>query len=508
MAQPKIMGVETEYGIMVRHAADFDPVASSTLVVNSYKDRELRSVVWDYEEESPHLDARGFQADPSGPTPDDASNAVINDILVNGGRYYVDHAHPEYCTPECTNARDLVTYDRAGELILDMSCRMAEQLLDNRRELIIYKNNSDGKGHSYGCHENYLVDRAIPFQGLVDGMTPFLVTRQIFAGSGKTGAENGAEGVDFQISQRADFFETEVGLSTMVDRPIINTRDEPHADEKQYRRFHVIVGDANMSEFTTYLKVGTTAVVLQMLEDGVVGGEFRLRDPVAAMRSVSRDLTCSEPLRLEGAREMSALEIQRSYQRLAAEYVTANAATDPYHEITADVVQKWGEVLDALGDDPMKLQRDIDWVIKYAWLRAYRDRHGLAWDDHRLSMLDLQYHDIRPNVGIFHRLQKAGRVRRVVSQDAVIHAITNPPLDTRAFFRGTCLKRFPGEIHAASWNSLIFDVEGKSLQKVPMQYPQRGTREMVGALLQKCNSAAELLAAIEAKPNADDAGGR
>ncbi len=508
MAQPKIMGVETEYGIMVRHAADFDPVASSTLVVNSYKDREVRAVVWDYEEENPLLDARGFQTDVNGPPPDDESNAVINDILTNGGRYYVDHAHPEYCTPECTNARDLVIYDRAGELILDMSCRIGEQLLDNQRELIIYKNNSDGKGHSYGCHENYLVDRSIAFQTLVDGMTPFLVTRQIFTGSGTTGAENGADDADFQISQRADFFETEVGLSTMVDRPIINTRDEPHADEKQHRRFHVIVGDANMSEYTTYLKVGTTAVVLQMIEDGMVDGEFRLRDPVAAMKSVSRDLTCFEELRLDGSRKMSALDIQRAYQRLAADYIVANADKDPHHEITADVVQKWGEVLDALGDDPMKLQRDIDWVIKYAWLRAYRERHGLKWNDHRLSMLDLQYHDIRPNVGVFHRLQKAGRVRRVVSQDEVIHAITNPPLDTRAFFRGTCLKRFPGEIHAASWNSLIFDVEGKSLQKVPMQYPQRGTREMVGALLQECSSAAELLQAIEAKPDMDDAGGR
>ena len=508
MPQPKIMGVETEYGIMVRHATDFDPVASSTLVVNSYKDRELRSVVWDYEQENPLLDARGFQTDPNGPTPDDESNAVINDILTNGGRYYVDHAHPEYCTPECTNARDLVIYDRAGELILDMSCRIGEQLLDNRRELIIYKNNSDRKGHSYGCHENYLVDRAVPFQSLVDGMTPFLVTRLIFTGSGKTGAENGTPAADFQISQRADFFETEVGLSTMVDRPIINTRDEPHADEKQHRRFHVIVGDANMSEFTTYLKVGTTAVVLQMIEDGVVGSDFRLRDPVAAMKSVSRDLTCSEPLALDGARKMSALEIQKALQRLAVEYVTARAADDPHHEINADVVQKWGEVLDTLADDPMKLRRDIDWVIKYAWLRAYRERHDLTWDDPRIAMLDLQYHDIRPNVGIFHRLQKAGHVRRVVSQDEVIHAITNPPLDTRAFFRGTCLKRFPGEIHAASWNSLIFDVEGKSLQKVPMQYPQRGTREMVGALLQRCGSAAELLEAIEAKPNADDAGGR
>ncbi|MDA1190837.1 MAG: depupylase/deamidase Dop [Candidatus Poribacteria bacterium] len=501
MALTKIVGIETEYGIMVRGAADFDPVASSTLVVNSYKDNDLRSIMWDYGQENPLLDARGFQSEPNAPSPDEESNAVINDILTNGGRYYVDHAHPEYCTPECTNARDAVIYDKAGELILDMSSRIAEQTLDGKREIIIYKNNSDGKGHSYGCHENYLVDRSVAFQTLVDGMTPYLVTRQIFTGAGKVGAENGAESCDFQISQRADFFETEVGLSTMVDRPIINTRDEPHADEKQYRRFHVIVGDANMAEMSSYLKIGTAILMLQMIEDGIIGNQFRLRDPVAAIKSISRDLTCKRTIKLSDGSERSPIELQRVYQRLAAQYVEDRKSDNAYYEIDADVVKKWGETLDKLDEDPMQLNKELDWVIKYTWLKAYRARHEIEWRDHRIAMLGLQYHDIRANVGVFYRLQKAGHVRRVVSQEAIIHAISNPPLDTRAYFRGTCLKQFASEIHAASWNSLIFDVEGKSLQKVPMQYPLRGTREMVGDMIKQCKSAADLLAAIEAKPD-------
>lgn len=498
MALTKVMGIETEYGIMVRNAVEFDPVASSTLVVNSYKDREYRRVVWDYDQENPLLDARGFQSEASVPPPDDESNAVINDILTNGGRYYVDHAHPEYCTPECLSARELVIYDKAGELILELSSRIAEQALEGRREIIIYKNNSDRKGHSYGCHENYLMDRATPFQAIVDGVLPFFVTRQIFTGSGKVGAENGTTPVSYQISQRADFFETEVGLSTMVDRPIINTRDEPHADEKLFRRLHVIVGDANMSELSTYLKVGTTALVLQMIEDNLIGTQFRLRTPVQAIKEVSRDLTCKRKIRLDDGREMSPIEIQRRYFDLAVNFM-AKKSPEEHDDVHWDVIEKWNEVLEKLQRDPMELNRDLDWVIKYSWLEAYRARHGLTWDDRRLVMLDLQYHDIRPHVGVFYRLQKAGHVRRIVSQEAIIHAMTNPPMGTRAYFRGMCLKRFSSEIHAASWNSLIFDVEGKTLHKVPMQYPLRGTRAIVGELLQRCSSAKELIAALDAK---------
>lgn len=506
MALIKAMGIETEYGIAVRRAADFDPVAASTMVVNSYKGRDpRRSATWNYEEESPLMDARGFMSEIVNPDigadGDDEAAPAVNDILTNGGRYYVDHAHPEYCTPECSNPRDLVIYDKAGELILEMSCRLAEQMLEEPRELAIYKNNSDGKGHSYGCHENYLVDRKTPFQSLVDGFTPFLVTRQIFAGAGKVGAENGGEPADFQIAQRSDFFETEVGLSTMVDRPIINTRDEPHADEKLYRRFHVIVGDANMSEFATYLKAGTAALTLQMIEDGLLRDQFKMREPVSAMRAVSRDLDFERDYAMEHTRRLSAIDIQRRYQRLAEQYVSDQRNAGPRHEMDADVVRQWGKTLDLLESGASQLDRRLDWAIKRSWLTAYRDRYDLDWTNHRMRMLDLQYHDIRPRAGIFYRLQKAGRIDRIISQEEAIHAISNPPLDTRAYFRGTCLKRFPEAIHAASWNSLIFDTDERDLQMVPMLHPLRGTRTMVGEILQQSETPSQLLEYIESKSN-------
>ena len=384
MALIKAMGIETEYGIAVRRAAEFDPVAASTMVVNSYKGRDPRRASWNYDEESPLMDARGFMSGVSNPdigADEEKSAPAVNDILTNGGRYYVDHAHPEYCTPECSNARDLVVYDKAGEMILEISCRLAEQMLEEPRELAIYKNNSDGKGHSYGCHENYLVDRKTPFQSIVDGFTPFLVTRQVFAGSGKVGAENGGEHADFQIAQRSDFFETEVGLSTMVDRPIINTRDEPHADEKLYRRFHVIVGDANMSEFATYLKAGTAALTLQMIEDGLIRDQFKMREPVLAVRAVSRDLNFERDYAMESGRRLSAIDIQREYQRLAAQYVDDRKEGDPQHEINADVVRRWGAVLDQLESDSTQLDRRLDWAIKRAWLTAYRERYDLDWNE-------------------------------------------------------------------------------------------------------------------------------
>ena len=323
MAIPKIVGNETEYSITTRRNPDQDPVSVSTLVVNGYKDHADKAVLWDYEQESPLMDARGFRSEgEDAPPPDKENNSVINDILVNGGRYYVDHAHPEYCTPECATAQELVQYEKAGELILDISRMAAEQSMPPEQEILIHKNNSDRKGHSYGYHENYLMDRQLPFQTIVDGLTPFLVTRQIFCGSGKLGTENAGEPADYQISQRADFFETEVGLSTMVDRPIINTRDEPHADERLYRRLHVIVGDSNMAEPTIFLKVGTTAIALALIEDGHVGEKFRLREPVRALKEVSRDLDCRRPIQLNDGRNWTPVQIQREYLALAEKHLT------------------------------------------------------------------------------------------------------------------------------------------------------------------------------------------
>ncbi|MBI3079296.1 MAG: proteasome accessory factor PafA2 family protein, partial [Deltaproteobacteria bacterium] len=261
MAIKKILGAEIEYGVTVRNQADFDPISTSLLLVNSYPSSLHKRILWDYDFENPLMDARGFEVEGGRESPSEEENRSINRVLYNGARYYVDHAHPEYSTPECTDARELVMYEKAGDRILDASRQKAEELLGPERRILIYKNNSDRKGNSYGHHENYLMDRRIPFKQISSQLMPFVVTRQTFCGGGKVGAENQGAPVEYQLSQRADFFEMEIGLDTMGSRPIINTRDEPHADKEKYRRLHVIVGDSNMSEVSTYLKVGTTAVV-------------------------------------------------------------------------------------------------------------------------------------------------------------------------------------------------------------------------------------------------------
>ena len=290
MAIQKVMGIETEYGITVRNQADFNPILSSLLLINSYETYRTARIRWDYEAESPLRDARGFEYAEEKELPSKEESRLINLILPNGARFYVDHAHPEYSTPECTNPRDLVIWDRAGERILDLARRRAEAASPPEQRILIYKNNSDSKGNSYGTHENYLIDRRCPFTRIVQYMMPFLVTRQVFTGAGKVGSENNLEYTEYQISQRADFLETEVGLETMHSRPIINTRDEPHADPEKYRRLHVIVGDANMSEVANYLKVGTTSIVLSMIEDDFLDRDLTLDNPVQAYRQVSRDL--------------------------------------------------------------------------------------------------------------------------------------------------------------------------------------------------------------------------
>lgn len=489
MPVPKVMGVETEYGISVKGAVDRDPVTASTLVVNSYRDRERNKVLWDYDQESPTSDARGFTSDETVQNPDEESNRVINDILINGGRYYVDHAHPEYCTPECMNARELVKYDKAGEIILNISRQISEEVLGKESRIIIHKNNSDHKGHSYGCHENYLMDRSVDFQEIVDGLTPFLVTRQIFTGSGKVGYENGSDPARYQISQRADFFESEVGLSTMVDRPIINTRDEPHADEKRFRRLHVIVGDANMSEFTTYLKLGTTALVLTLIEMGVIKDRFKLLNPVKAIKSVSRDLLCKNRISLLKGGEWTPIQVQREYLNLAVKHLFPTA--DP---IGRDILEKWEFVLDKLEEDPMQLDRHIDWVIKKRLIEAYMTKFKLDWSDHRVLMLDLQYHDVNPEKGLYYRLVKNGQVERVLDPGEAFTAVTDPPESTRAYFRGTCLKKYSQQIHSVSWNSMVFELNSSSaLNKIYMQDPCRGTKELVGEILDGCKTADELI---------------
>jgi proteasome accessory factor PafA2 len=493
MAIPKICGIETEYGISVPTLSEFNPILASSLLINAYAKPAFKRVKWDYEEENPLRDARGFERAPAEAAAEDDSG-LVNVILPNGSRYYVDHAHPEYSSPECSNARDLVVWDKAGERILEDSIAAAGSVVPDGPGISIYKNNSDGKGNSYGCHENYLVQRATPFPDLVRHLMPFLVSRQVFTGAGKVGAEATSKGVDFQISQRADFFEVEVGLETTFKRPIVNTRDEPHADPERYRRLHVIVGDANMCELPILLKIGATALVLRLIEDDFIPDDFSLLEPVRALRLVSHDPSCRVLLELADGRKMTAVELQWEYFRVVKKYAQDNdvgAGAD-------EVLDRWEEVLEGLERDPMSLDGRLDWVTKLSLLEAYRARDGLAWDHPKLRMIDLQYHDVRRSKGLYHKLVSSGVVQRLVSDDAVARAMDHPPEDTRAYFRGECLRRFNSSIVAASWDALIFDVGRDPLRKVPTMEPTRGTKAHVQGLLDASPTVDALIANLGA----------
>ena len=489
MAIPKVIGTETEYGIAAVGQPDFNPVLSSSMLISSYAG-SLRRIRWDYEDESPLRDARGFEP-VSGRELSDEDLGLANVILPNGARYYVDHAHPEYSTPECLSPRSLVIHDKAGERILERSLAVVAAEIPSSPALAIYKNNSDGKGNSYGTHENYLMDRATPFGDIVRDLTPFFVSRQIFTGAGKLGLEAQWDERGkhvFQLTQRADFFETEVGLETTLKRPIINTRDEPHADPERYRRLHVIVGDANLCEVATFLKLGTTSIVLKMIEDGFLP-DFSLVNPVAAIHVVSRDVSLTTQMSLVDGRKMTALQLQWEYLELARKYVDREDDTPENRE----VVERWETVLRGLENDPRTLSAQLDWVAKLRLLEGYRERDGLAWSDAKLRAIDLQYHDVRRDRGLYHRLAHAGKVERITTDEEVQRAIMEPPDDTRAFFRGRCIAKYPDAIAAASWDSLILDTGRDALQRIPMREPLRGTRAHVEELLDACEDAAALV---------------
>ncbi|MGE5413167.1 MAG: depupylase/deamidase Dop [Syntrophomonadaceae bacterium] len=489
MAIPKVMGTETEYGIAATGHPDFNPVLSSSMLISAYAG-SLRKIRWDYEDESPMRDARGSEPQP-GREMSDEDLGLANVILPNGARYYVDHAHPEYSTPECLTPRALVVHDKAGERILARSLEVLAADMPQAPSLSIYKNNSDGKGNSYGTHENYLVDRATPFADIVRDLTPFFVSRQVFTGAGKVGFEGNWDdrtAAGYQITARADFFETEVGLETTLKRPIINTRDEPHADPEKYRRLHVIVGDANRCEVAQFLKVGTTAIVLKMIEDGFLP-DMSLANPVKSMHAVSRDLDLDLALDLVDGRRMTALQLQIEYLELARKYVDREDDTPENRE----VLERWEAVLVALQAEPTSLAAQLDWVAKLRLLEAYRERDGLGWGDAKLRAIDLQYHDVQPGRGLYDRLAAAGKVERLTNDDEVERAVMEPPEDTRAYFRGRCISRYPDAIAAASWDSVIMDAGRESLQRVPMREPLKGTRAHVEELLEASATAGELI---------------
>ncbi|MGZ4148176.1 MAG: proteasome accessory factor PafA2 family protein, partial [Actinomycetota bacterium] len=319
-------------------------------------------------------------------------------------------------------------------------------------------------------------------------LVPFFVSRQVICGAGRVGIGADGRGSGFQISQRADFFEAEVGLETTLKRPIINTRDEPHADPEKYRRLHVIIGDANMNEVATYLKLGTTALVLKMVEDEYLP-DLTLGNPVSSLHQISRDLTCTESVRLADDRRLTAVQIQWEYLERAKKYVEQEDDTPA----NAELLQRWESVLAALETDPSTLHRQIDWVAKLRVLDGYRERDGLDWSDSKLRLIDLQYHDVRRDKGLYYRLADTGKAERLVTDAEIERAIMEPPEDTRAFFRGRCISRYPQAIAAASWDSIIFDTGRETLQRIPMREPLRGTRTHVEQLFADAPDAATLV---------------
>lgn len=491
----RVMGIETEYGIVLPGFTEANPTTLSTHVVTGYARAALPEALWrtrwDYFTEMPLRDARGFDMSMADADPSQLTNTegeFANIVLTNGARLYVDHAHPEYSSPECLTPRDAALYDAAGVLVMERAAK-AVGLFGERSALQLYKNNTDNKGASYGTHENYLVQRQVPFESLIGHLTPFFITRQIFIGSGRVGLGQIGDTPGYQLTQRADYFEAEVGLETTMRRPIINTRDEPHADPEQWRRLHVITGDANIAEFATWLKVGTTSIVLSMIEQGVALPEFRIEDPVIEMRAVSHDVGLRHGIRLVGGRTVTALDVQRAYVAAAKQALDSHA-----DEETVSIVHEWELLLEDLATDPMRCADRIDWVAKLQLLEAYRQRENLDWSAARLEMIDLQYSDVRADKGLGRLMTSRNKLRRLFTDAEIERAVLEPPRDTRAYFRGEIIRRYPEQVAAASWDSVVLDLPGSvALQRVPLLDPLRGTAALTEALFDRSPTATELL---------------
>src|SRR6201997_784600 len=400
MSVLRVMSTETEYGISVPGQPGANAMVTSSQIVNAYQAAtaaRARRARWDFEEENPLRDARGFDltreaADSSQLTDEDLG--LANVILTNGGRLYVDHAHPEYSAPECTNPLSVVIWDKAGERVMAEAAAKAATV-PGSAPIQLYKNNTDNKGASYGSHENYLMRRATPFADIGRFLVPFFVSRQVVCGAGRVGLGADGRNEGFQISQRADFFEVEVGLETTLKRPIINTRDEPHADPEKYRRLHVIIGDANLSEVAAYLKLGTTALVLAMIEDKFLDADLGIEAPVADLRAISHDPTCRYLVILRDGRRMTGVQLQMEYLERARKYTEDRYGAD-VDEMTADVLNRWESILGRLAEDPMLTSRELDWVAKLELLEGYRTRDHLGWGHPRLQLGDLRESPGRP----------------------------------------------------------------------------------------------------------------
>jgi len=500
----RVFGIETEYGITVDGMDDVDVVKESIELVRCYTEHGAL-MKWDYGLEDPHQDARGFRAEELLQDTDEASYYEIDKaralsfeeiksdlVLSNGARYYNDHAHPEYSTPECTTLAEIIAQDKAGERILAECARRRNSHLPAGQETRLYKNNTDFIGHSYGCHDNYLMSRGVPWDRIVRDVVPFLVTRQIYCGAGKLGIEGedqvGQPGI-YQLAQRSDFFSVLCSIDTMNRRPIVNTRDEPHADAARYRRFHVITGDANMSQWATALKIGTTALVLELIEGGFAP-QFELADPIAATKQISRDQSYAWIIELKDGRKISALEIQRLYLAAAREHCVHDADTEW-------VLREWESVLEDLARDYWLCRDRLDWVAKKFLLETLRDAENLSWSDPWLQSIDLEYHNVSFDHGLYYELVREGQMRRLVAEDAVKDAIFHPPKTTRAFFRGRSVARFNSEIASIQWDELVFAGNG-TLSTVELLHPAFDSGlDRLNAAIRDAHSFPEFLHALK-----------
>jgi proteasome accessory factor A len=403
-------------------------------------------------------------------------------FLENGARLYLDvGSHPEYATPECDDLYDVVAHDKAGERILEGLVQGAEERLEEegiRGEIFVFKNNTDSAGNSYGCHENYLVSRHKDFHRTVDVLIPFLVTRQIFLGAGKL--TQTPRGTTYSISQRADHIWEGVSSATTRSRPIINTRDEPHADAERYRRLHVIAGDSNMSEYATFVKVGTMVALLQMIEKDVVFRDLGLENPIRAIREIAHDPTCRRKIRLMNGRELSALDIQWEYLDRAMRF----ARSPGFPVQVKAAIDRWESLLTGLEKDPMTLDREVDWVAKYRLLERYQHRRNLQLSDPRLAMMDLSYHDVNRERGLFYLMQDKGMMDRVVGDENIANAVRRPPQTTRARLRGEFIKAAKAKKRDFTVDWVHLKLNDQAQRTVMCKDPFRSVDERVDKLIE------------------------
>ena len=461
-----LLGIETEYGIIREDLESSDPVEESMQLLRVCP---LPSVfqAWNYRQERSHLDMRGFSVDRLAQDEEEDEfceedrkrpytylDMKSDRVLTNGARFYNDHTHPEYGTPECAGLFDLVAHDRAGEEIV-RECVALRNREIGEDALQVFKNNTDYSGHSYGTHDNYLIERNLPFEVWAAALLPFLVTRQLYAGAGKVGAEGPhADGfTGLQLSQRSDFIEAVMNIETMTKRPIVNTRDEPHATSSAWRRLHLILGDANMSAYATALKVGATRQVLRLIGEENMGTIPELQDPVGDCRRVSRDLSGRVGLNRKNGGAITPLEIQRAYlDRVAKHPPQLDAERVEYDW----VVKEWARTLDDLEHDPARLEDRIDWAIKRSLFRDFMEAEHLQWDDPILQSLDLEYHNLNPERGLYAALREQGEVFDLIPLDRVRNAMQHPPQDTRAAIRGQMVQLYKERIRRIHWTGIEF----------------------------------------------------